>query len=82
VEHTRDISEKSMVHNGATPDITVDPETHEVPPPAHPPRCCRWQRGIFRFDKARAELKKQRRNSGVTGRRQKRNRCKATGLTA
>jgi hypothetical protein len=30
VEHTRDISEKSMVHNGATPAITVDPETHEV----------------------------------------------------
>ncbi len=30
VEHTRDISKKSMVHNGATPDITVDPETYEV----------------------------------------------------
>jgi hypothetical protein len=29
----------------------------------------------------RAALKKQRRNSGVTGRRQKRNRCKATGKT-
>jgi hypothetical protein len=28
--HTRDISKKSMVHNGATPDITVDPETYEV----------------------------------------------------
>jgi urease subunit alpha len=30
VEHTRDISKKSMVHNGATPEITVDPETYEV----------------------------------------------------
>src|SRR5712692_1659102 len=30
VEHTRDISKKSMVHNGATPNITVDPETYEV----------------------------------------------------
>jgi len=30
VEHTRDISKKSMVHNGATPDIMVDPETYEV----------------------------------------------------
>jgi len=30
VEHTRDITKKSMVHNGATPEITVDPETYEV----------------------------------------------------
>jgi urease subunit alpha len=30
VEHTRDISKKSMVHNAATPDISVDPETYEV----------------------------------------------------
>jgi urease subunit alpha len=30
VEHTRDITKKSMVHNGATPDIKVDPETYEV----------------------------------------------------
>ena len=30
VEHTRDISKKSMVYNDATPDITVDPETYEV----------------------------------------------------
>jgi urease subunit alpha len=30
VENTRKISKKSMVHNGATPDITVDPETYEV----------------------------------------------------
>src|SRR6202522_155208 len=30
VEHTRDITKKSMVHNGATPDIAVDPETYEV----------------------------------------------------
>ena len=30
VEHTRDITKKSMVHNGATPNITVDPETYEV----------------------------------------------------
>jgi len=30
VEHTRDISKKSMVHNEATPDIRVDAETYEV----------------------------------------------------
>ncbi|MGE0753247.1 MAG: urease subunit alpha [Variibacter sp.] len=31
VENTRDgISKKSMIHNGATPKITVDPETYEV----------------------------------------------------
>src|SRR6478736_5952897 len=30
VEGTRKISKKSMVHNGATPDIKVDPETYEV----------------------------------------------------
>jgi urease subunit alpha len=30
VEHTRDITKKSMIHNAATPDITVDPETYEV----------------------------------------------------
>ena len=30
VEHTRDINKKSMVHNHATPDIEVDPETYEV----------------------------------------------------
>jgi urease subunit alpha len=30
VEHTRDISKKSMVHNSATPNIEVDPETYEV----------------------------------------------------
>ena len=30
VEHTRDISKSDMVHNRATPDITVDPETYEV----------------------------------------------------
>jgi urease subunit alpha len=30
VEHTRDIGKASMVHNGATPDIEVDPETYEV----------------------------------------------------
>ena len=30
VEHTRDISKKNMVHNDATPDIAVDPETYEV----------------------------------------------------
>jgi urease subunit alpha len=30
VEHTRDISKKNMVHNAATPDIKVDPETYEV----------------------------------------------------
>jgi urease subunit alpha len=30
VEHTRNISKKSMVLNDATPEITVDPETYEV----------------------------------------------------
>jgi urease subunit alpha len=30
VEHTRDIGKKNMIHNGATPDIAVDPETYEV----------------------------------------------------
>jgi urease subunit alpha len=30
VEHTRKITKKNMVHNGATPEITVDPETYEV----------------------------------------------------
>ncbi len=29
-EHPRRISKKSMVHNGATPNIEVDPETYEV----------------------------------------------------
>ena len=30
VENTRKISKKDMVHNAATPDIRVDPETYEV----------------------------------------------------
>jgi urease subunit alpha len=30
VGHTRDIGKASMIHNGATPDIAVDPETYEV----------------------------------------------------
>ncbi len=30
VDNTRKITKKSMMHNGATPDITVDPETYEV----------------------------------------------------
>src|SRR5882672_2115590 len=30
VEHTRDISKKSMIHNDATPHIEVDAETYEV----------------------------------------------------
>jgi urease subunit alpha len=30
VENTRKISKKDMLHNGATPKITVDPETYEV----------------------------------------------------
>ena len=31
VQNTRDrISKKSMIHNGATPAIEVDPETYEV----------------------------------------------------
>ncbi len=30
VENTRNISKKSMVHNDATPEIEVDPETYEV----------------------------------------------------
>jgi urease subunit alpha len=30
VENTRTINKKSMIHNDATPDIQVDPETYEV----------------------------------------------------
>jgi urease subunit alpha len=30
VEGTRKIGKKNMVHNGATPDIQIDPETYEV----------------------------------------------------
>jgi urease subunit alpha len=30
VENTRNISKKSMVHNDATPELEVDPETYEV----------------------------------------------------
>ena len=30
VRHTRGISKKSMIHNSATPQIDVDPETYEV----------------------------------------------------
>jgi urease subunit alpha len=30
VTNTRKINKKSMVHNGATPNIEVDPETYEV----------------------------------------------------
>jgi urease subunit alpha len=30
VEHTRDIAKKNMLHNSATPEIKVDPETYEV----------------------------------------------------
>jgi urease subunit alpha len=30
VANTRKIGKNNMVHNGATPDITVDPETYEV----------------------------------------------------
>ena len=30
VENTRTISKKSMIHNGATPKIEIDPETYEV----------------------------------------------------
>ena len=30
VEKTRKIGKKNMIHNGATPDIEVDPETYEV----------------------------------------------------
>jgi urease subunit alpha len=30
VEGTRHITKKDMIHNGATPDITIDPETYEV----------------------------------------------------
>ncbi len=29
-QHPQSISKKSMVHNGATPEIEVDPETYEV----------------------------------------------------
>ena len=30
VENTRDIGKASLIHNGATPKITVDPETYAV----------------------------------------------------
>ena len=30
VENTRDIGKKDMIHNSATPDIRIDPETYEV----------------------------------------------------
>ncbi len=30
VENTRNISKKSLIHNDATPDIKVDPETYAV----------------------------------------------------
>ncbi|MFK0297288.1 hypothetical protein ACIQU6_43405 [Streptomyces sp. NPDC090442] len=30
VSNTRDISKHHMIHNTATPDISVDPETYEV----------------------------------------------------
>ena len=30
VSNTRKIDKKSMVHNDATPDLSVDPETYEV----------------------------------------------------
>jgi urease subunit alpha len=30
VQGTRKISKKNMIHNTATPEITVDPETYEV----------------------------------------------------
>jgi urease alpha subunit len=30
VENTRDIGKKDMIHNSATPEIEVDPETYEV----------------------------------------------------
>ena len=30
MENTRNISKKSLIHNDATPDIKVDPETYAV----------------------------------------------------
>jgi urease subunit alpha len=30
VAHCRKIGKKDMIHNSATPDIQVDPETYEV----------------------------------------------------
>jgi urease subunit alpha len=30
VENTRKIGKKNMIHNSATPEIDVDPETYEV----------------------------------------------------
>ena len=30
VENTRKIGKKSLIHNGATPNIKVDPETYAV----------------------------------------------------
>ncbi len=54
VEHTRDISKKSMVHNGATPTFRSILKPTRSPPtancsPARPPTCCRWRNATFCF---------------------------------
>ena len=51
VRNCRTIGKAHMVHNNATPNIEVDPETYEVRvdgvlPPASRPRCCPWRSGI------------------------------------
>ena len=56
VENTRGgISKKSMIHNDATPDIEIDPETYASPPTANcwsanRRRSCRWRSGISCFE--------------------------------
>ena len=53
VKNTRGgISKASMIHNGATPKIEVDPETYEVRADGElltckPARACRWRSAIF-----------------------------------
>ena len=56
VENTRGkIGKKSMIHNGATPKIEIDPETYDVRADgefssASRRTSCRWRRGTFCFE--------------------------------
>ena len=53
VENTRGgIAKESMIHNAATPEIEVDPETYEVRADGElltcaPAECCRWRSDTF-----------------------------------
>ena len=57
VENTRGkIGKKSMIHNGATPKIEIDPETYDVTGgrracwSASRRTSCRWRSGTFCFE--------------------------------